>query len=195
MKFLENPITAAPIKGVMELAGTSLLGQLVKVKQGISQSERIGRKICVKTIQIACEVRFEPGTASDAGALVHIYLVVDKQTNGAALTAGQVWSSTQPGQALRNMEYVSRFTILKHYVFRFQPTGLNVAGTGHNKTYQMWQDYVKCSIPIEYSSTTGDVSEIRHNNLCLVTGVSGAGAADNVSINGLIRIRYTDKNA
>lgn len=188
LKFHDVAVTNGPIDSTLELAPA--IGQLCTVVQGITQSQRIGRKITIKSIQIRGFLRFNPGTADHASDLVHVWLVVDKQTNGAALTGANVFTGTTASVAMRNMEYVSRFTVLKHWVWRFQPTGTNIAGTEHNDIVQLWEDYLKVNIPIEYSSTTGDVAEIRHNNICLMWGSTETD--DKVEMTCRFRLRYAD---
>ena len=191
LKFLDTQTAAGLIDATLELA-PSTAGQLVTITQGIGQSQRIGRKVLVKSIQIAGSLKFAPTTAAHAGCLTYIWLVVDKQCNGAALTAANVFDGSDAGLAVRNMEYISRFTVLKKWVWRFQPTGTNIAGTEHNEIHQLWEDYIKVNIPIEYSADTGAVGEIRHNNISLVWGTIGAGNDDTVTARMKIRVRYSD---
>jgi len=59
-------------------------------------------------------------------------------------------------------------------------------------TYQEYIEwYSKCQIPLEFSSTTGAITEIRSNNLFLLAGCS-TGGDDLVNFLGTCRLRYSD---
>jgi len=80
-----------------------------------------------------------------------------------------------------------RFTILKKWQVPFSvQAGVSTAFGRVIKSINL---YKKLNLPVEYSSTTGAITEIRSNNLFLL-----AGAADDdlISCQGFTRIRYSD---
>jgi len=195
-KFKDVSMPAAAVAATPTVHGQ---GYTV-ITQGAGNSQRVGRRCCVKTIQVRSTITFAPGTDAHAGALVHFWMVQDTQSNGAVAAFGDIFSrydggaiaAGDAGRVMRNLEYVERFKILKHWVFRFQPTATNIAGTEHNTTYQAFEDFLNVNIPLDYSGATGAIGELRKNNIVLYGGVVGLGATSNVTTQGTIRLRYAD---
>jgi len=60
-----------------------------------------------------------------------------------------------------------------------------------NNTNVPFEMYKKCNIPIEYSGTTGAITEIRSNNIFLLASSDGQ-ADDLVTMVGNCRVRFSD---
>lgn len=191
LKFFDNTLAANLSTTGAVITG----GQLLTIPQGVAQSERIGRKLVVK--KIVWNLTFVlnvTGAAATVGCdRMRLMLVQDKQCNGAAATYSTVADgvlSANGVDALRNLDNIGRFNILKNWDIPLNSTA-GVSGA--------WQQYavcetgsVTCNIPIEYdnSVTTGAITSIRSNNIFIL----GCCAATNsgVSVLGTVRIRYTD---
>lgn len=164
-------------------------GQLVLIPQGVTESTRVGRKCVIKSIQMRGFLTYSPGAAADAFVGVVMYLVQDTQCNGAAATVTDVLTSNALGTALRNIANSERFKILKSWRWVFNATaGVSTAYDGQKKNFEY---YKTCSIPLEFSSTTGAITELRSNNLFLLAGSDGGGD-DLVSMTGNCRVRFSD---
>jgi len=176
---------------VVAAAGT-ITDSVVKIPQGITESTRVGRRICVTNIGWRYRSAV-PGLAAQAtppdGDTVRVILFVDHQCNGATTTVISILELASY-QAFNNLSNKGRFTILMDRTF-----DLNyLAGVGITAS----QDYAanlmngtffkRCSIPIEYSAATGGITEIKTNNIGVLL-ISSKGKANFESV---MRIRFTD---
>lgn len=163
-------------------------GQLTQVPLDGTPSGRIGRKITVKSIQARGIITTSATVPDDT---VYIYVVLDKQCNGAAAAITDVLTSSLMGQALINLNNSDRFVILKRVVLHASANA-GVAAA-YEPTAYPFECFMKCNIPIEYDQTasTGNVSTIRSNNIFLLAG-SSALTDDGLSVTSNWRIRYTD---
>jgi len=164
-------------------------GQLNLIPQGVTESTRIGRKCTIKSIQIRGQLAYVPVADTSGTDNVFIYVVLDKQCNGAAAGISDVLTGAGMKAAMINLANSERFTILK----RFQcvmTSNAGVSGAYSNNLRQIeW--FHKCNIPIEFSSTTGAITEIKSNNLFLLAG-SGS-ADDETAFSGTCRLRFADQ--
>lgn len=127
-------------------------------------------------------------TASDIEGVM--FLVLDKQCNGAEATAAQVLTGTNFGSALTNLVNSNRFVILKRWEIKAQPVAGVAAAFGNSS--MMFTVYKKCNIDINFdaTSTDGAITSVRSNNLFLM---AGSIIGDDVwTVTGTSRIRYTD---
>jgi len=167
-------------------------GQLALIPQGVTESTRVGRKCTVKSIQIRGSLTMSPAASATACATAYLYLVLDTQCNGAPAAITDVLTSNAMNQGLINMANSGRFRILKRWAIPFNPAA--GATTALNSVVKPIEYFKKCNIPIEYSSTTGAISEIRSNNIFLLAGCHGAGVFDDlVSMAGTARIKFSDQ--
>jgi len=170
-------------------------GQLCTIPQDATQSGRVGRKIIIKKIVCNLTALINiTGIAAVAGAdRVRLVIVLDKQCNGAAAdynSLGNGVFNVNGVDALRNLDNVARFTILKDWDFALNCTA-GVSGAW-NYACKTLNTYISCNIPIEYdnSVTTGAIGSIRSNNIFLL---ACCGARDSgVTLQGQIRLRYLD---
>lgn len=163
-------------------------GQLVLIPQGVTESNRIGRKCNITSILIKGKVSLAPGAAATAATNAYLYVVEDMQTNGAAAAVTDVFTGNVSQSLVRNLANSSRFRILHKEVFSMNPGAGATTALNEHVTWMEW--YKKCNIPIEYSSTTGAITEIRSNNIFLVAGSDNGD--DNVSFSGVCRVRFID---
>jgi len=165
-------------------------GQLNLIAQGVGESQRVGRKVVVKSIHARWTI--QPNANTWLGSTVRLLLVQDTQCNGAAATYSGVGGVLESDSvtAFRNLENSNRFIIHMDKFFSMQPT----AGilTAFNATPKCITFNKKCNIPIEFdsSATTGAIETIRSNNLFLLARSSLDD--DLIQCIGVVRIRYTD---
>lgn len=164
-------------------------GQLTLIPQGVTESTRVGRKATIKSIHIRGLVNFVPGAAvATASDLLYLYLVLDKQCNGAAAAITDVLTSATMGIGMINMANSERFTVLKRITVQIaSQAGATTAFANNSRIVDY---YHKCNLPIEYSSTTGAITEIRSNNIFLL---AAATLNDDIStMSGTCRLRFSD---
>lgn len=177
-------------------------GQLCLVPQGATQSTRVGRKITIKSLEIKGSIGSGSGNKASCD-ITHLYVVLDKQCNGAAATYADVFDTTlnaaSTGTHMRNMANIGRFVVLKHFISKIQPvTGGAVAETAEGADFTYVQFFKKMNLPVEYSGNSAPVPEvitnIRSNNIFLLAMSANlaTGDDDNSTFLGTCRIRYTD---
>lgn len=160
-------------------------GQLALIPQGDTESTRDGRLAVLKSIQIRGTLVCVPGV-SGANGVAFLYVVLDTQANGAAAAVTDVFTSNVMSTNLINLNNSGRFRILAKKVWTFQATA-GVSGAFPSQSKQMeW--YKKCEIPMDWSSTTGAITEIRSNNVFLLAGSQNLD--DDISFTGNCRIRF-----
>lgn len=186
LKFFDTSITA-PLDATAEVPATG--GQLALIPQGVTESTRVGRKCVLKSVTVKGTVLLDPGAAGDSGSIGHMYLVIDKQANGAAAAVTDVFTGTNLALALHNMANSGRFRVLKHWVWPLIPKA--GATTAYNWDLRNVETHIRLNLPIEYSSTTGAITEIKSNNLFLIAGTDG-NSDDLATFTGVARVRFAD---
>jgi len=165
-------------------AATGMLN--LDLAQGLTASTRIGYKVVIKSIQL--KLSFHLAAGATGNDIYHFYLVLDTATNGANPALADIFDAPGTiGEEMRNIASGNRFKILKHFQVRLSADA-GVAGAFDGDIVQE-SLYLKCNIPVTYSGTTGVITEIKTNNLCVVAGSVNAIA----TCTGSARIRYTDK--
>lgn len=164
-------------------------GQLTLIPQGVTESTRVGRKCVVKSLQFRGIASFVPAAAAVASGAISIFVMQDKQTNGAAAAFTDVFDGTNANASLRNLANQSRFRMLKKIEMAFNSTA--GATTAYNNVTRNIDFFLKCNIPLEFSSTTGAITELKSNNIFLLAGASG-NIDDLVTISGNARVRFSD---
>lgn len=162
-------------------------GQLCLIPQGDTENTRDGRKAVIESVQIRGMFSFTPAAAVTAIANCHMYLVLDTQCNGAAAAATDVFTGTDFRSAMLNLNNSGRFRILKHWYVELEPQA--GATTAYNQAFKQLEYYKKCKIPVDWSSTTGAITEIRSNNIFLLAGCNTA-ADDLTAFVGTCRLRF-----
>jgi len=165
-------------------------GQLNLIPQGTTESTRIGRKCVLKSVEIRGDVRFAPGASAQAATTVAMYLVLDKQCNGAAAAVTDVFTTNAlTTTALVNLANSERFVILKKWLIVINATaGVTTAYSSANRHLEYFK---RCNIPLEFNSTAGAITEIRSNNLFLLAGTDTND--DLTSFTGTTRVRFSDQ--
>jgi len=164
-------------------------GQLNLIAQGVTEVTRVGRLATVKSIQLRGTASFAPAAAATAATNGFIYLCLDTQTNGAAAAVTDVLTGNNLSTALVNLNNSMRFRILKRFKFTMQPGA--GATTAYNNVVKTFDFYKRCNYVLDFSSTTGAITEIRSNNLFLLAGTDGA-SDDTITIAGNARLRFSD---
>jgi len=166
-------------------------GQLALIPQGDTATTRDGRQATIKSIQIRGDLNFVPAANAVASGSTHLYLVQDRQCNGAATAVTNVLTSATFNDALINLENSDRFRILKAWHHTWGPAA--GATTAYNNQTRHIEFYTKCDIPMTWGGTSGAIGEIRSNNIFLMAGSNDNGASvmdDTVTFDGACRLRF-----
>ncbi len=171
--------------------GTVLATSINLIPQGVTEITRVGRKCTIKSINWRGAWSKLVSTAEgDGGELVRLILYQDKQCNGATIAVTDLMESDD-FRSFRNLSNSGRFNVLMDKVYT-----LNTHAAGGNGTAvelvaakTQFQFYKKCNIPLEFSATTGAITEIRSNNISAIAlSIKG----DVVSMVSKIRLRFSD---
>lgn len=161
-------------------------GQWALIPQGDTESTRDGRKATIKSIQFRGVAVFSPGAGATACTTMYFYVVQDTQCNGAAAAVTDVFTSNVLGTALINLNNSGRFRILKKIVVSFNPSA--GATTAYNQMIRPIEFFLPCNIVMDWSSTTGAITEIRSNNIFILAGA--ANTDDAIAVDGNARLRF-----
>jgi len=185
LKFRD--IIVAPV--VPAVAGTITSPSVNLIPQGVTESERVGRKCTLKAVSFHFQMELPdttvPGQTSDR---VRIIVYLDKQANGATAAVLNILE-TATINSFFNLEESSRFRLLYN---RFHDISSQSGGVGATfasaellKTVN-WG--TRCSKPIEFSGVTGAIGEIRSNNV----GVLMISEKARTVVGYTVRIRFQD---
>lgn len=187
LKFFDTTKTTT----TSSTSGAIFNSSLVLIPQGVTESNRVGRKCVVKRLNMRGNFDLVSATAANQTSdVLRVIVYVDKQTNGAAATVTDILE-TATYNSFRNLSNTQRFQILYDKSF-----GLNApSGQGDGTTFaygeyaEPWSMNKTLSLPIEYNSTTGALTEITSNNIGVLV-ISKAGAA---KFDYVARVRFSDK--
>lgn len=149
------------------------------IVQGLTDQTRIGDKITV--------TGYHASYAMTAGGACSLdsFVVLDKQCNGAAATANDIWEAVgDPLSAnMLNLDNHGRFKILSRKRVVFDST----------QTYKTVEHKLTgLSIPVLYDATTGAVTDLTQNNILLFNQVEAVGDTT-LNATAAVRISYTDQ--
>lgn len=186
--------------------GTVLSTSLNLVDQGNAQNEMIGRSITVKDVSIKALVRQDSETSTNASIVtaagnltpesVRLYIVLDRQCNGAAATVSQILEDTDI-ISFYNLENSKRFKILTILQAELPLAGVGLThdGTNFNICTQAQDIFLSkhffLNEKIEFANMAGGsraLTEVTSSNLlCFAISTTGS-----CRVRYRVRIRYVD---
>lgn len=183
-KFQDQAFNFETVTVGGEVTGTQLL-----IVQGDTESQRDGRKVVMKSMQIILHGFVSPqalaGTTNSHETLRFI-VVHDRQCNGAIPAISEIFDNAN-WDAFRNLQNINRFNFLYDKIHRIKvQTVADFAADTLLFTSIYKKIYIKLNMPIEYSGTTGAIGTIKSNNIFFLA-FSEKGI---VNINGNTRIRW-----
>ena len=166
-KFHDVTTTDADIASTGEILEDSLL----HIAAGTGESQRVGRKIWVKSLSMHAHLTLDEGTnLAHCVQYIRTIVYVDKQANGAAATVAEILESTAFQSHYNANNVPSRFRILCDK--RHKVGSKTAAGDGTTNDFGLevvaFKFYKRMNLPVEYSSTTGAIGEICCNNIGLM---------------------------
>lgn len=165
-------------------------GQLVLIPQGATESTRIGCKCVIESIHLRGTATCVFGASAAGATIGYWFLVLDKQCNGAAAAITDIFTNADLSTAMYNRSNSDRFVILRKWEHVYMSSA--GATTAYNNVPMSFDIYKKCTIPIEYSSTAGAITEIRSNNIFLCAGTDGR-SDDIIQCVGTCRVTFSDQ--
>lgn len=177
---------------LVDAAGT-VTSTINAIAQGVTESQRVGRKCTIKNIGWKWEWNLPERDAvatPQKPEIVRMILFLDKQANGATAAVTDILE-TADFQSFKNLANSQRFVTLvdRSITLNYQTLASDGAGVV-SSCEQLVQGsfYKKCNIPLEFSSTTGAIGEIRSNNIgVLLISKNGQGV-----FQSKFRLRFSD---
>ncbi len=191
-----NIATTTDGSGIEEDPSATIV--LNSVVQGDGESNRDGRKIIMKSIYVSGLISFGPQNDQTAGEVapdVAIWLVLDKQTNGATIASENVFVNKSADilgstSIMRNLQFTSRFRILDKVSFTMQ----SPPQSGDSTNFDVQGAVVKWSLssnlknmPVLYSGTTETVANITTNSLHILATCSSVTFSPTITYNSRLR--------
>ncbi len=174
-------------------SGGTVTDSINKIAQGVTESQRIGRKCTIKSINWSWNINLpevDAAATPSAADIARLIVFVDKQCNGATAAVLDILE-TADFNSFRNLSNSGRFQVLMDRRIDMNYMGLasDNAGVVSQAQIQHYGSFYKnCNIPIEFDNTTGAITEIRSNNIgILVISISG-----NPVFKSKIRLRFSD---
>jgi len=166
-------------------AGAMIDTNLNLIANGTSDNQRIGKKITVTALHCNGYLLMDPGRITQLYGSQKMRLIVylDKQCNGAAPNVRDILYDNGGGgvtiNSFYNLDNSQRFKILhdKVYILRNGMYFDTVGGIarGYTGRVNIKIRLAPLNIPIEYSGTTGTITEVRSNCLgALIVGEESA---------------------
>ncbi len=189
LKFHDVNITDAIVAATGQITDS-----VNKIPQGVTESERVGRKCTLKSINWHWQATLPEVDAvmTPAGSdSLRLVVYLDKQCNGATAGVTDLLEAANWLQ-FRNLSNSGRFNFLMDKTVVLNYSGLASDGAGVVSQGDVLRDgsfYKSCNIPIEFSSTTGAIGEIRSNNIGILL-ISSAGL---VGFDSKMRLRFSDQ--
>jgi len=174
----------------VNVTSTATFNLLNGIATGTDFTDRIGRKVNLKSLFIRYNVGPEDQTVTDN--LVRILVVYDNQTNGAAPIIGDVLKSANSLSQL-NLNNRDRFKVLwdKEIQLTFASNTATVAVSFGQNGYCGKKFKSLRNLEMIFGGTAATVASIQTGSIYLITiGSATAGAASTFSFSS--RIRFVD---
>jgi len=157
------------------------------IPQGDTAVTRDGRECYIRSIHLRGYVNL-PLNAGISSCVIRMMLVLDTQANGAYPAFADVVNGVN---GFNNLDNSKRFRILKDWFFAVNSMNLALTAADVLTSTSIYK-YIKynkrCNIPLEFSGTTGAITEVRSNNLVLIA--AAAPTDDTVNFAMITRIRF-----
>jgi len=171
---------SAPTGATSSVYNPSATSLISTPAQGDGELDRDGKRIVIKSVHIngvVLSANQKTQSVPPPGTTVYVALVLDTQTNGAALTSELVFKNTigQSGLAtvpMRNLLYANRFKILKSEQFNMDSESLShfaVDSYSNNGQVLTFSWYLPMELPINFNAgTTASVANVVDNSLHII---------------------------
>lgn len=188
LKFFDTTqaTEASGTGGVIHSASLNL------IPQGVTESTRVGRKCTITSLMIRGDIEMDSTTTvTDAENRARVIIYLDKQANGATAAVLDILE-TATIDSFRNLSNSGRFKVLfdKNWIINAAGVFGGTAAPASTDVRRELKWFKKCNVPVEFSATTGAITEIRSNNIGLLSIIKNAAATVNLAYT--VRIRFSD---
>lgn len=190
--LVTNDMTNAAVR-----AENPVTNQLCGIVQGSASNQRIGRCVYLKSVYIQGHIRQPSAAALENSGYVTIWVVQDKQCNGATITANQfledISGTNLDADAMQNLQYSDRFRLIAKKTVRLQPRQATGNGT-NSDTASLdvpFKIFKKINIKKEHSGTTSNIGDCTTSALH-VLALRSESLHATTEISYVARVRFTD---
>ena len=183
------------VSGAVPVGGIIVAPSINLIAQGTGEQQRVGRKCTIESIHMRFNLNVDnfQGAIPQGGDNIRTIVYLDSQANGAAATVTDILA-TAGLNSFRNLANSLRFKILmdKTHSINYAGIGSNAVNNANQHAvtrYYTWNK--KCKIPLEFSGSTGVISEIRSNNVGVLL-ISDVGVGFEIAN---FRVRFSDKSS
>jgi len=189
----DSSITGTWVGGELDPVAANCIGPCV---QGSGESQRDGTRTIVKSIQINGFVyRDQLSDQADCrpGHLIQISLVMDKQSNGAQLSAEDVYTTGGPDVPGRRVVANSaRFRVLKTWLVTLHDTSAGTDGAATSSLSGMivpFSCYLKLNQVVNFvaGAGAGTIADMKDVSFHLIAASDGVVASDYISYSSRVR--------
>ena len=178
-KFFDTALPGNTVSGLFtDISGGFVLAGII---QGTGNSQRVGRKIRVLGFVVRIYFAHPPGEYT-------FDLVRDRQCNGVAMVASEVYSGAASYLGLPNPLYEKRYQFLKR-IENYNPSQAVQPTAGTNVATHIISFQKKCNFTVEYDASTGAVTDLSSDNIAMFASCQPVTATATA---GYIRVLYTD---
>ncbi len=185
LKFHDVDVDDAVISAAGEVFNSVNL-----IAQGVTESQRIGRKCTVRSIGWRFRIDL-PASEAATNTIdnIRVIMFLDKQANGATASVTDILEVANY-QSFNNLANKGRFRTLMDRNYDLVAQAAGGDGTTEDYGEDVISDtfFKKCNIPIEFNSTAGVIAEIRSNNIGILL-ISSKGLA---GFDSKVRLRFAD---
>lgn len=168
------------------------------VTEGNGEKQRNGRKMIMKSIFVSGTVTMAPDndlTAPEIGADIAIWLILDKQTNGATIDSENVFVNPSVDisggtSLLRNLQFSSRFRVLAKATFTMQRPSMSGDSTNFDQGGLVRKFMLSANLrnmPVLFSDTAETVANIIDNSLHILATCTSAVMTPTITYNSRLR--------
>lgn len=202
LKFKDNLVVDTTItatnnatNGVIDpVSGDSI----TVINEGSGETERNGRKVLVKELHVFGQIESDGTVATSTSlkqAFYYIAMVLDTQTNGAQMTSELCYKNIaalieNAASPARNIEFESRFKVLKWKVLRGPPLS-TLAATSSTAKYAGFQIpfslKVAVNLPITFNGTDPLIANVVDNSVHVVCWASNLELGPKLTYSSRIR--------
>lgn len=169
------------------------------VPQGVTPVTRIGQQIMIKSIHLHTIVSMQGvddanAATAEEGMQCRMIIYIDKQANGATIAVGDLLASAET-VGFNQLSNRDRFVVLKDKFVAFSPQAITWTGVPDTfikgDVIRTWNYHKKLNLPVEFSGSTGAITEVRSMNIGMLLIATSETVAVG-SLYGTARIRFTD---
>lgn len=182
----EKKVVDIQVGSTSVVTGTPyILSMLAGIAEGTALAQRVGAKILLKSMDLEMNIIGAPGAnaaANYATSVVDIFVIWDKQPDGATPSVGSILVSTSTNLTFGNTNNLDRFVVLRRRTVNLD---------FQQSMSETWREH----IPLELACRFGDATASPQTNDIYVVAVSpnSVNAANlTAAISYVARMKFTD---